>query len=253
MVKKGAVAAVTPGAPKPTPCPIGQDGGIETSLPTILTAPATPVAMKPLPDHESPDNPFFPDLQTIKSHLSNMYFTCFARDDKAFFKSEKNVQHTLGYMWNFVNVNTLVLEDPSGEIYDGSTVFLCKCMNQLSNSCQLWALCLRHHEEWHECCNLCYVTFRSRKWSEKQELELNVDWVHRTDPSSRVPIAVLSPNSRAERCRNLQKRVIQEKRKNERLELKFSTMNNIEFPIGDSFRDSLSIAYEHCNGNHEEF
>jgi hypothetical protein len=109
------------------------------------------------------------------------------------------------------------------------------------------------HDEWHECCDLCYVTFRSRKWSEKQELELNVDWVHRTDPSSRVPIAVLSPDSRAEWCRNLQKRVIQEKQKNEQLELKFSTMNNIEFPIGDSFRDSLSIAYKHCNGNHEEF
>jgi D-aminopeptidase len=43
------------------------------------------------------------------------------------------------------------------------------------------------------------VTFRSRKRSEKQELELNVDWVHCTDPSSRVPIAVLSPDSRAER------------------------------------------------------
>jgi hypothetical protein len=84
-------------------------------------------------------------------------------------------------------------------------------------------------------CDLCYVTFSSRKWSEKQELELNVDWVHCTDPSSRVPIAVLSPDSRAERCRNLQKRVIQEKRKNEQLELKFSTMNNIEFPVGDSF------------------
>jgi hypothetical protein len=134
MVKKGAVAAVTPGAPKPMPRPFGHYGGIETSLPTILTAPATTVAMKPPPDHESPDNPFFPDLQTIKSHLLNMYFTHFARDDKAFFESEKNVQHTLGYMWNFVNVKTLVLEDPSGEIYDGYTVFLRKCTNQLSNS-----------------------------------------------------------------------------------------------------------------------
>jgi hypothetical protein len=99
-----------------------------------------------------------------------MYLTGFARDDKAFFESEKNVKHTLGYVWNFVNVNTLVLEDPSGEIYDGYTVFLHKCTNRLSDSCRLWALCLRHHDEWHECCDLFYVTFRSRKWSEKQEL-----------------------------------------------------------------------------------
>jgi hypothetical protein len=28
MVKKGAVAAVTAGAPKPMPCPIGHYGGI---------------------------------------------------------------------------------------------------------------------------------------------------------------------------------------------------------------------------------
>jgi hypothetical protein len=30
-------------------------------------------------------------------------------------------------------------------------------------------------------------------------------------------------------------------------------MNNIEFPVGDSFHDSLSVTYEYCNGNHEMF
>jgi hypothetical protein len=42
MVKKGAVAAVTPGAPKPMPHPVGHNGGVEMLLPTILTAPAMP-------------------------------------------------------------------------------------------------------------------------------------------------------------------------------------------------------------------
>jgi hypothetical protein len=89
---------------------------------------------------------------------------------KPFLKVRRMSSILLGMCGTFVNVNTLVLEDPSGEIYDGYTVFLHKCTNWLSDSCRLWALCLRHHDEWHECCDLCYVTFRSMKRSEKQEL-----------------------------------------------------------------------------------
>mmetsp|Transcript_28645 Transcript_28645/g.51869 ORF Transcript_28645/g.51869 Transcript_28645/m.51869 type:complete len:171 (+) Transcript_28645:292-804(+) len=47
---------------------------------------------------------------------------------------------------------------------------------------------------------------------------------------------------------------MQVKRKNERLELKFSMMNYIELlPEGYSFRGSLSVAYEYCNVKYEMF
>jgi hypothetical protein len=148
----------------------------------------------------------------------------------------------------------LILKDPSGHAYDGSIVYICKGTNQLSESCQLWTIGQRLPGEWHEHCNVCYSIFRQQRiHGEKQELDIKSDWIHHTDPSSKVPIAVLSPDSKAQQCRNLQKRVIQVKWNNERLELKFSMMNNIEFPVGDSFHDSLSVGYKYCNRNHEMF
>lgn len=156
-----------------------------------MTAPATPAEAKPPPVPESPDNPCFPSLYQIQSHLSNTYFTRFVKDENAFYGSQKNVGQTLGHAWQFANVDTLVLEDPSGGSYDGSTVFLRKCMHRLSSSCRLWAIRQRLRGEWHECCDACYEIYKKRKQIEKQNLEVKFDRVHRTDPSSRVPIAVL--------------------------------------------------------------
>lgn len=137
---------------------------------------------------------------------------------------------------------------------DLSCIFASVRIGLAKQSCRLWAIRQRLRGEWHECCDVCYPIFRQQRIrGEKHELDIKSDRIHRTDPSSRVPIAILTPDSKAQRCRNLQKRVIMVKRKNERLELKFSMMNNIEFPVGDSFRDSLSVAYEYCNGNHEMF
>jgi hypothetical protein len=123
--------------------------------PLIMSAPITPAAKKPPPIMESPANPFYPSLEDMHDHLSQMYFNQFSRDANSFFQSENNVRCILHNAWSHFNIDTLALEDPSGRSYSGTIVFLRECCNLSSMQCHLAAIWQRLRDEWHECCEPC--------------------------------------------------------------------------------------------------
>jgi hypothetical protein len=127
------MAVVTPGAPKLMPHPASNSSGCNDASgnPAALTAPMMPEATKPSPT-------VLLSLLTIPAFQTCNKFNPIYHNSTSITLQEmrmpfSTVKRMLGKLfntWQFVsNVDTLIMKDPAGHAYDGSIMYLCKCMN----------------------------------------------------------------------------------------------------------------------------
>jgi hypothetical protein len=156
----------------------------------------------------SPLNPLFPSLGDIQRHLSDQLFVWFNGNRNQFFKSQDNVNKTLKHLWqSFPDIPDLVLQHPSpGREHE--VLYLCRCCERISPSCEYYALRSALSGDLHDCCPLCYDTKKHR--SARDLLAM----VPRMNPSSRAPISTLSATSLQERYRIQTKELRSECKKN---------------------------------------
>jgi len=161
------------------------------------------------------------------------------------------VRRSLMDLWQHFGIDQLELRHPHPDNAEGAlVVYLRKCSKQMSDSCELAAIQMRIHSDWHECCGPCYEIVKKRSSCSSQQATSNQ--VAHTDASSRARISYLSPDSKDQRSRNLAKVIRNERRKVSRL--RFQERANLDIaPHDDSFRDAMATAFQCCQCNPQMF